>query len=500
MNDERKLAFVAHQTKQALDHIRTTPNVMHPKGGLSHDKMMSFVTQVTKQGLQHFDAGGTTLSGPGQTGVSAGTGNTNTNNGESAGIAQSLGLESNFQGQAANVQAGTNAGQLNAAYTGTNNALTNQNNLSTETQPGTAQGLTAQGTLSGQLANEAVGGGPNPAQAALNQNTAQNINAQAALMASQRGASANPGEIARSAAEQGALTQQNAVGQAATLQAQQQLAAQTQEQNLAATQVGQGSNTAAQASTANQGEQAILQNANTANNNANVSSQNNINSVNGATATANSTGIGSLIGAGGSAISSIASLFSKGGLVKMDRGGNVLDANARAHIAPHNFALPGGRYPIHDLTHARNALARVSQNGSPEEIHKVRAAVHSKYPNVGVKKMVDGGAVELDSGKKGGIAKPPPLIDEKGPKSSVGKWLKSGAKMYDGGLAATGGNVKAGPGQQPVSTHDTIKNDKVPAMLTGGEVVMDLDTLHDKGPIGQMARVVAAHIAKRNKK
>jgi hypothetical protein len=47
------------------------------------------------------------------------------------------------------------------------------------------------------------------------------------------------------------------------------------------------------------------------------------------------------------------------------------------------FALPGRRYPIHDASHARNALARVSQNGSPSEKNRVRAAVHKKYPEIG---------------------------------------------------------------------------------------------------------------------
>lgn len=66
---------------------------------------------------------------------------------------------------------------------------------------------------------------------------------------------------------------------------------------------------------------------------------------------------------------------------KMAHGGK-LDADARSHIAEHNFALPGRRYPIHDISHARNALARVSQFGSPEEKEKVRAAVHRKYPSL----------------------------------------------------------------------------------------------------------------------
>lgn len=40
------------------------------------------------------------------------------------------------------------------------------------------------------------------------------------------------------------------------------------------------------------------------------------------------------------------------------------------------------KYPIPDVAHARNALARVSQFGSPAEKAKVRAAVHSKFPQI----------------------------------------------------------------------------------------------------------------------
>jgi hypothetical protein len=64
----------------------------------------------------------------------------------------------------------------------------------------------------------------------------------------------------------------------------------------------------------------------------------------------------------------------------------VLTASARKHIKASNFALPGGRYPIEDASHARNALARVSQHGSAAEKAKVRAAVHRKYPGIGKKK------------------------------------------------------------------------------------------------------------------
>jgi hypothetical protein len=63
-----------------------------------------------------------------------------------------------------------------------------------------------------------------------------------------------------------------------------------------------------------------------------------------------------------------------------------LTASARKHIKTSSFALPGRRYPIEDAAHARNALSRVSQHGSPAEKVKVRAAVRRKYPGIGKKK------------------------------------------------------------------------------------------------------------------
>lgn len=59
-----------------------------------------------------------------------------------------------------------------------------------------------------------------------------------------------------------------------------------------------------------------------------------------------------------------------------------LTPQGRDQIAEHNFALPDERYPIHDISHARNALARVAQHGSAEEKAKVRAAVYRKYPSL----------------------------------------------------------------------------------------------------------------------
>lgn len=60
-----------------------------------------------------------------------------------------------------------------------------------------------------------------------------------------------------------------------------------------------------------------------------------------------------------------------------------LTAAERNKLGPDQFAIPGKRaYPIHDINHARNALARVAQNGTPEEQAKVKRAVHKKYPQL----------------------------------------------------------------------------------------------------------------------
>ncbi len=63
-----------------------------------------------------------------------------------------------------------------------------------------------------------------------------------------------------------------------------------------------------------------------------------------------------------------------------------LSTSTRNKLPGKDFALGGRRYPIEDKSHARNALSRVSQNGSPEEKSRVRAKVHSKFPAIGEKK------------------------------------------------------------------------------------------------------------------
>jgi hypothetical protein len=73
-----------------------------------------------------------------------------------------------------------------------------------------------------------------------------------------------------------------------------------------------------------------------------------------------------------------------------------LSSSQRNRLPSSDFALPGsgegpsgkgsGSYPIPDASHARNALARVAQHGSPPDKARVRAKVHSKFPGIGKKK------------------------------------------------------------------------------------------------------------------
>lgn len=147
---------------------------------------------------------------------------------------------------------------------------------------------------------------------------------------------------------------------------------------------------------------------------------------------------------------------------KMASGGK-LDANARKHIAGKNFAGPDRSYPIEDASHARNALARVSQHGSPELKAEVREKVHSKYPGIEQSKdqggqltrnsthsfYDDGGTVEeptvlqklssaITSGFEGPKATPTPAPDHE---AEYAKVRAQNTKNFSGGYAS-GGDVK----------------------------------------------------------
>lgn len=67
-----------------------------------------------------------------------------------------------------------------------------------------------------------------------------------------------------------------------------------------------------------------------------------------------------------------------------------LTAADRKSLPKKDFALPStrsksggqGGYPIPDKGHAKAALSRVAQHGTPEQKKEVRAKVHKKFPSI----------------------------------------------------------------------------------------------------------------------
>lgn len=70
-------------------------------------------------------------------------------------------------------------------------------------------------------------------------------------------------------------------------------------------------------------------------------------------------------------------------MVKPEAVVGKLSYAGRQNLSSEDFAIPETRkYPIPDISHARNALARVSQHGTSVESQRVMQAVYTKYPEL----------------------------------------------------------------------------------------------------------------------
>ncbi len=316
--------------------------------------------------------------------------------------------------------------------------------------------------LANQLGIMAQGGGPNPALAQLNQTTGQNVQNQAALMAGQRGAGANAGLIARQAAQQGAATQQQAVGQAATERQQQQLAAigalQNQQQALGQTagqQVGQqiggvGALNAQQANLSGQLMGGLQgQNAQTLQN---ISQQNQYN-----------------------------------------------EAMAQQNAAAQHQAIAGG------ISGASSAL---SQGGGDDSEEQFTPSPSGGSAMPGASELMDafaqGGMIPPQSGQEhpaamyaqgGQVAN---LKENYGPKSRIGKhFYASGGKVHN---LKRGGHVAPGTKPKVGGAKDSYDNDTIDAKLSPGEIVLPRSVTKSSDPIGNGARFIASTLAKKGKR
>ena len=85
------------------------------------------------------------------------------------------------------------------------------------------------------------------------------------------------------------------------------------------------------------------------------------------------------------------------------KGGKLvakLSYKKRQKLPSKAFAIKGRRYPINDPAHAKNALARVSQHGSPQEKAEVRRKVHAKFPGIAVSGLKKGKTKAKKKGRK----------------------------------------------------------------------------------------------------
>lgn len=374
-----------------------------------------------------------------------------------------------FNASGAPIQSPINQTMNNNANVGTQQGMDQQLKFLQAVQA--QNGLQNQSNVFNQQQAIANGTGPNPAQAMLNNSTGANVANQAALMAGQRGSSANVGMMGRQIAQQGAATQQQAAGQGAALQANQSLGALNQMGGIAGQQAQMQAGATGANTQANQNYQQLLLNSTMGVNNANVGMQSNLNNVNAGISQHNSTQNGNMLGQLMGGIGSAANLI--GG----SSGGNT--------------ASTGGGDPF--------------AGGSSELM--AGAADNSGYNAGGMQMMATGGAV--------------------GPQSKVGQHFRTKGKPGLKPMMAEGGKVQAlvSPGEvylppqavnkvakgaDPINTGEKIPgkakvagnsyaNDTVPKNLDDGGIVLPKSVMESKHPHWAAHRFVSEIMAKQGR-
>lgn len=347
----------------------------------------------------------------------------------------------------------------------------NDYNQTLSTQNG-AQNQSDVYNAEGQIAS---GQGPNPALAQLNQTTGQNVAAEGALAAGQRGASSNVGLIERNAAQQGATTQQQAVGQAATTEANQQLNALNAQAGIAGEQVGElqtGLANAAGNATANQGQLLSAQGQYNSNITGGQGSVNSANTPTNVAAQGETYGLinGGLGGAGSQLVKNSAPTTgtSSGGFTAPNQSAasqpGAVSTTASPIAGGAQVAYKGG------VIHGRD---RMSKGGHPSFVAQF---LHGQLA------MASGGKVSAIVSPKEVYLNP----------HQVKEVMERGADP-----------MKIGhhfPGQDKVKKKDSFKNDVIKTELDSGGVVLPLHVTTHKDASNRGRKFVAKTVAKHMKR
>lgn len=356
--------------------------------------------------------------------------------------------------------------QLKTAYGQTQSGLSQQQAFVNALAQQNA--LANQANVFRQLQDVASGVGPNPALAALQQATGQNIAGQAALMAGQRGAGRNVGLLARQAGQQGGALQQQAAGQGATLQAQQQLGALGQLGGLASQQVAQQQAGLGALNQLSQNQQQALLNAMAQQQALKVSQQNALNAANAQIAQQQAAMQGGLLGGLGSIISGPLS-GALGSLGESIIGGGadilgLLPALNKGGMVPQKpkYALGGMA-----VNQPQSYIGQYFQNPK-QMLGAINQSDNLKDSQLDYSTLADGGAVNRD-----------------------GMYAKGG--MAPMSLMKQGGKV---PGQAVVKG-DSYKNDIVDAKLSPGEIVIPRSIVNHPNAPEMAAKFVRDTLSKK---
>ena len=397
--------------------------------------------------------------------------------------------------QSANIQNPTSLDQISNAYNGVQGALGSQQALLAALQQ--QQGIQNQNQVYGQLQGVASGA-VNPAQAQFANNTSANVANQAALMAGQRGAGANVGLMARQAAQAGAGIQQQAVGQEAAQQAQNQIAAIGQAGNLATTQAGQQIGQTNANVQAQQAEQGNLLNAMQGYNTNQVAMQSNMNTANAGLAGIQMGGQQTFIGGG---IAGAATGMSGGG------GGAAAAGGAGGgEIVKMANGTPGGYDGADIYNQAYEANATQPQDQLQTQKTNVPNSIFGKFISraaTNISQQQDqsqnqqAGNQSLYNGMKTGMT-----VLVKSLKGNGSGDTSSATEDYaHGGMTKdfrAGGKVKAtSPKEKAVAKGNDYANDKIPAVLSEHEIVLPRTVTLSKDPVNAAAQFVANIVSKR---
>lgn len=415
------------------------------------------------------------------------------------------------------------------AQQGTLGELQNQQLL--QNQLAAQNGIGNQNAVYQQYGNIASGQGPNPAAAMLAQQTGQNTANTAALMAGQRGASQNAGLIARQAGQQGAANQQNAVGQAATMQANQSLAALGQQANIAGSQVSNQLQGQQALQNSSQGYLGQMIGANLGINAQNIQNVSQQNQANAEIAKGNQAGQQSLLGGVTGGIGSALGLAHGGMVPHYAGGGGITDFS---NMFSGQSAQPSGAGP-------QSAFGQSMAGGNPYS--QMGQKIGSTL-NTGIKSLAgslfgksggvpaQGFGTDTDAWSKfanpnGGPAKNVMASDANNETGTA--QTSTNAPNTFGNRFAQGGKVPAmvSPGEKYLAPNevkkvakgeksaiaagktihgkahvhgDSLKNDTVPKTLTEGGIVLPRSITQSKTPGKDAQKFVEALLAKQGRK